>query len=115
MRPHLCKKWGHWRKRIRSLKLPEKSETNRITEDGSYSSPFGKAPLAELSEGYRSTLAWVGHLLVHILSTVGWSEDLDQVSGLVLFDELDLHLHPKWRTHILSLGHFGDDDGDGEG
>jgi GTPase SAR1 family protein len=82
--------------------LPEKSETNRITEDGFYSSPFGKAPLAELSEGYRSTLAWVGHLIVHILSVIEWSDDLDEVSGLVLFDELDLHLHPKWQRIIVS-------------
>jgi len=26
---------------------------------------------------------------------------LEQTSGVVIIDELDLHLHPKWQRHVI--------------
>lgn len=57
--------------------------------------------LSDLSDGYRSTLAWVGHLIVHLLSTAGWTEGFDQIRGIVLIDEIDLHLHPRWQRIVV--------------
>ena len=80
--------------------LPE-SDEHHFTDGGMYEGRFGQTGLAELSDGYRSTFAWVGHVLVHLFSTVGWAENIEDVNGVVIIDELDLHLHPKWQRVIL--------------
>lgn len=80
--------------------LPEQSRA-AFTREGLYKSPFGAVQLSELSDGYRSTIAWVGHLLVHLLAATDWSGEIEAVSGLILIDEVDLHLHPQWQRLII--------------
>jgi len=57
--------------------------------------------LDQLSEGYRSILAFVGHVLRCALRHLKWRGDPFAVHGIVLIDELDAHLHPIWQTHIF--------------
>ena len=56
-------------------------------------------PLHDLSDGYGSLLALVGHLLYHALIVTNRSTDPTEVVGVVLIDEIDLHLHPSWQRH----------------
>jgi hypothetical protein len=58
-------------------------------------------PLRDLSEGYGSLLALIGHLFRHSLSTLRWNSDPSQIYGVVLIDEIDLHLHPAWQRRVL--------------
>lgn len=58
-------------------------------------------PLRDLSEGYGSLLALIGHLFRHALSALRWESDPSQVCGVVLIDEIDLHLHPAWQRRVL--------------
>jgi len=60
-------------------------------------------PLKNLSDGYRTTLALVGDLATRIARlNPGLGENaLRQTPGVVLIDELDLHLHPKWQRHVV--------------
>ncbi|MBK9260380.1 MAG: AAA family ATPase [Polyangiaceae bacterium] len=65
-----------------------------------------KLPAAWLSHGYQSTIAWIADLVGHIL----WEAKIDkplhpkEMEGLVLIDEIDLYLHPRWqRTLIQAL------------
>lgn len=60
-------------------------------------------PFMNLSDGQRSMLALVGDvaqkaatLNPHLAADV-----LQQTEGLVLIDELDLHLHPTWQRHVI--------------
>jgi hypothetical protein len=57
-------------------------------------------PIRELSEGYGSFLALLGHLLHHTLAVTGWARNPAEVSGVVLIDEVDLHLHPGWQRRV---------------
>lgn len=68
----------------------------------------GECPLASLSDGYLTTLGWVVDLIARwshearrsdIELTSGFNK---QMTGLVLIDEIDLHLHPRWQTHVVS-------------
>jgi predicted ATP-binding protein involved in virulence len=63
----------------------------------------GQQPFMNLSDGQRSMLALVGDL-AHKAATLNphlGADALQQTEGLVLIDELDLHLHPTWQRHVI--------------
>lgn len=58
-------------------------------------------PFPALSDGYRAFLGWLGDLLFHICETCPSGKKLRENKGIVLVDEIDLHLHPKWQMEVL--------------
>jgi uncharacterized protein (TIGR02646 family) len=58
----------------------------------------GMQPLDELSAGYESILAAVADIMAGVLRTV---RDLRKAAGIVLIDEIDAHLHPRWKLRIV--------------
>ena len=56
----------------------------------------------QLSEGYRSILIFVVDLLVRLTRySDEHSVDIENISGVVLIDEIDQHLHPSWQKVIV--------------
>lgn len=72
-------------------------------EDGEYM--FDRkglgVPFPALSDGYRAFLGWVGDLLYHVCRTCPSGMKLVDNKGIVMVDEIDLHLHPKWQMTVL--------------
>lgn len=60
-----------------------------------------KLNLLELSEGYRSTMIFVCDLLTKLSERTSDGENVFEQSGVVLIDEICLHLHPKWQRSIV--------------
>lgn len=60
-------------------------------------------PSVSLSDGYRSIIALAGDLIWRLLQTFPDLEDPTQANGIVLIDELDIHLHPVWQRSIAEL------------
>jgi hypothetical protein len=60
-------------------------------------------PFGALSDGYKSYLGWIGDLLYHLSDTCPPYMRLDEMTGVVLVDEIDLHLHPSWQRNIASV------------
>lgn len=58
-------------------------------------------PFPALSDGYRAFLGWIGDLLYHVCMTCPPGKKLVENRGIVLVDEIDLHLHPKWQMEVL--------------
>jgi hypothetical protein len=56
----------------------------------------------DLSEGYRSVLAFVGHMVRCALRLTEWADDPFSVHGIILVDEIEAHLHPAWQRHIIA-------------
>ena len=54
-----------------------------------------------LSEGYRSAMAWVGDLARRLCDAFPKSADPLREAGVVLVDEIDLHLHPEWQRTVV--------------
>lgn len=54
--------------------------------------------LSELSDGYKSMLALAMDIMFHLSNS---SFDMESVRGLVMIDELELHLHPRWKAVIV--------------
>ncbi|MFT4930014.1 MAG: putative ATP-binding protein involved in virulence, partial [Phenylobacterium sp.] len=55
----------------------------------------------QLSQGERSLLALVGDIARRLVLLNPSREDPLQGDGVVLIDEIDLHLHPKWQQNVL--------------
>ena len=56
----------------------------------------------ELGYGYQSMLSWVVDLCKRLFDTYPEAENPLHGSAVVLVDEIDLHLHPKWQREIIS-------------
>ena len=56
-------------------------------------------PLEELSDGYQSIIALTADILKVMLET--WPT-ADKAQGIILIDEIDVHLHPRWKVEIVS-------------
>ena len=63
--------------------------------------PWGRERLDVLSDGYRSTAQWIMDLVNWVAYAESQSRMTD-LTGLVLMDELEQHLHPQWQRQILS-------------
>ena len=72
-------------------------------EDGEYlfESSGLSVPFPALSDGYRAYLGWIGDLIYHICQTCPKDRALNENQGLVMVDEIDLHLHPAWQMTVL--------------
>lgn len=57
--------------------------------------------IEQLSDGYRTTLAMVMDIAARMAEANPDMEDPLQTEGIVLIDEVDLHLHPGWQQTIL--------------
>lgn len=58
--------------------------------------------IAQLSHGERSFIAMVTDIAVRLALANPESDDpLSGGNGIVLIDELDLHLHPKWQRNMV--------------
>ncbi|MBN9693749.1 MAG: AAA family ATPase [Verrucomicrobia bacterium] len=58
----------------------------------------------QLSDGQRNMVAMVGDIAIKaalINSNLG-SRAVEETPGVVLIDELDLHLHPKWQRRVVA-------------
>lgn len=60
-----------------------------------------KLNFEQLSEGYRSIIIFVCDILYRLSSNAEKNKDIKSIKGVVLVDEIDLHLHPKWQQVII--------------
>ena len=65
---------------------------------------WGTSELKELGDGYQAVINWVLDLLSWwFLRENGKNEwSLDLLTGIVIIDEIEQHLHPKWQKRIFS-------------
>ncbi len=56
----------------------------------------------QLSEGFKSITIFVVDLLFRLQKISGDNSDIFKTSAIVVVDEIDLHLHPKWKQTIVS-------------
>lgn len=70
--------------------------------------PSGEVPLSEASLGYRTTISWVADLAWRLFTQRPESTAPLQEHAIVLIDEVDLHLHPRWQRELRGhlLEHF---------
>ena len=65
----------------------------------------GRLPLSHLSDGVRNMVALVGdlaHRCIRLNPFLG-EEAAKQTPGIVLIDEVEMHLHPRWQQLVIGL------------
>ncbi|MBX5165309.1 MULTISPECIES: AAA family ATPase [unclassified Rhizobium] len=55
-------------------------------------------PIERLSEGYRSIFALAADIFREMLRHF---DDLERAHGVVLIDEVETHLHPRWKMQVM--------------
>lgn len=58
-------------------------------------------PISKLSAGYQSLLWMIMDLAYRVCMLNPELKDKSQINGIVLIDEIDLHLHPKWQWKVI--------------
>lgn len=82
--------------------LPEGNSFDSVTSEGKilFNVNGQIVPTIGLSDGFRSVLALGGDLIWRLLEAFPESDDPLKEEGVVLIDELDIHLHPSWQRDI---------------
>jgi hypothetical protein len=58
-------------------------------------------PFPALSDGYRSYIGLLGDILSHVHDCCPKGRPLTELTGVVMVDDIDLHLHPKWQRVVI--------------
>lgn len=88
---------------INEVLPPNVRMTGEASEEDQFLFDFNglPTPFASLSDGFKSFVGWVGDLLGHVTEVTLPSTRIRQVAGIVLVDEIDLHLHPAWQRVVV--------------
>lgn len=62
-----------------------------------------RIPMSQLSDGYRGTISLIADIAYRManLNPQLLDKVLEQTEGVILIDEVDLHLHPLWQKRVL--------------
>jgi uncharacterized protein (TIGR02646 family) len=83
------------------LNLPDEIQTPLTKENRKVLLDAGLGPsaLEDQSDGYNSILAVMADIMSGLPETM---RDKKVASGIVLLDEIDVHLHPRWKMRLIS-------------
>jgi predicted ATP-binding protein involved in virulence len=73
----------------------------RYYEKGEQGETLAPVKLNELAAGYRSILTMIGDMIIRL--SAHSNNLLDDLQGIVLIDEIDAHLHPKYQYELPYL------------
>ena len=90
--------------------LPDDIKSITLTDDENSSPPipvikfetlYGSVGIKELSYGYKTMVAWVVDVAARMYKRYPNSNNPIKEPVIILVDEIDLHLHPKWQRQIF--------------
>lgn len=93
----------HYQLAIETLNnlLPQGTNFHSVDLKGIWYTVNGhKVSASALSDGYRSIIALIGDLIWRLMHCYPNSDNPLLETGVVLIDELAIHLHPKWQRQI---------------
>jgi predicted ATP-binding protein involved in virulence len=62
-----------------------------------------KIPIEHLSSGHKSIVAMIGDMVIRLSSAQPEITNPKDFAGIVLIDELETHLHPKWQKEFPKI------------
>jgi uncharacterized protein (TIGR02646 family) len=68
-----------------------------------FETPTGKASVYSMSDGFQTIFAWIFDMLIRLIEAAYNIEKLHEIYGVVLIDELDMHLNLSWQRNFLPV------------
>lgn len=82
------------------LALDDEDKIGRDSDGRLFVQAHGRnTPLERLSDGYRSLMAMVLDVMRGMIDVWG---NLESARGIVLVDEIETHLHPRWKLRVMT-------------
>jgi energy-coupling factor transporter ATP-binding protein EcfA2 len=85
---------------VTDLRIAKSKRLGRYVE---VKTPFGWVRISEMSLGYKSLIAWVVDFASRMYHYHSTKANPFAEPAVVLIDEIDLHLHPKWQRKVLGF------------
>lgn len=92
---------------LAELSFDDSGTPDEIQQDQTYTAtldlPGGpiEVPTAWLADGQQALLSWLADLIGHLMRDQREVTDPADFTGLVLVDDIDLHIHPDWQTRLV--------------
>ncbi len=84
------------------IRPPRVFGSRRQHEGVTVKTPYGNVPVSALSLGYQTTLTWITDLALRMYDRYPESSNPLAEPGIVLIDNIDLHLHPRWQRRMMT-------------
>ncbi len=68
-----------------------------------FKTPYGWVGIRQLSYGYETVVAWIVDVAARMFKQYPNSDNPLEEPVIILVDEIDLHLHPKWQRQIFDF------------
>lgn len=65
----------------------------------------GGVPFRRLSSGIKSLIVLLGDMMIRLFAQQPSINEPSTLKGIVLIDEIDIHLHPKWQRELPHILH----------
>lgn len=87
---------------VDDIRVTEPTE-KKLKPQVKFKTPYGWVGLDGLSLGYRAMISWMVDLANRMFERYPKSANPLAEPAIVLIDEIDLHLHPKWQRTIMDF------------
>jgi len=88
---------------VGEIRFGEKTKNNKSEAVIEFKTPYGWVESKDLSLGYRTSMAWMVDFASRMFDLYPESENPLAEPAVVLIDEIDLHLHPKWQRELIDF------------
>lgn len=85
---------------IEDIRFTEPTKWN-LKSTIEFRTPYGWVTIHQLSLGYKTMVSWMVDLAAKMFERYPDSDNPLAEPAIVLVDEIDLHLHPKWQRKIF--------------
>ena len=87
---------------VEDIKFVQLTE-NQLKPGIEVKTPYGWVSIKDLSLGYKTLIAWMVDFASRMFDRYPDSPNPLAEPAVVLVDEIDLHLHPKWQRNLMSF------------
>lgn len=84
---------------VKDIKVERSGSKNRVTYKEIDCEEF--KGFSELASGFKSIITMIGDMIIRLSENQSEIINFNELAGIVIIDELDLHLHPKMQRNLV--------------